>query len=67
MTDDTNLEHRIRERAFQIWLEEGKPEGREKEHWEQATNEVLAGTAPPQHTNGKLPNQGEGMQPRELP
>ena len=32
--DEVHLEVRIRERAFQIWLDEGKPEGREKGHWE---------------------------------
>jgi hypothetical protein len=26
-------EHHIRERARQIWVEEGKPDGRKKEHW----------------------------------
>jgi hypothetical protein len=33
---DAELEQRIRERAFRIWLEEGKPEGRHKQHWELA-------------------------------
>jgi hypothetical protein len=30
------LEARIRARAHQIWEEEGRPEGREAEHWEKA-------------------------------
>jgi hypothetical protein len=29
-------EHRIRERAYFIWKEEGKPEGRHLDHWERA-------------------------------
>jgi hypothetical protein len=29
-------EQRIREKAFQLWLEEGKPEGRHERHWELA-------------------------------
>jgi hypothetical protein len=29
-------EGRIREQAYLIWLEEGRPEGRENEHWEKA-------------------------------
>jgi hypothetical protein len=37
MADDGELEQRIRERAFRIWLEAGKPEGCDKEHWELAT------------------------------
>ncbi len=37
----TNLEHRIRERAYQIWLDEGQPEGRAEAHWEMA-RELIA-------------------------
>lgn len=33
-------EELIRERAHNIWVEEGKPEGREKEHWERAAREI---------------------------
>jgi hypothetical protein len=31
-----DLEARIRARAHRIWEEEGRPEGREAEHWEKA-------------------------------
>ncbi|MBM3605719.1 MAG: DUF2934 domain-containing protein [Alphaproteobacteria bacterium] len=31
---------RIRERAHQIWEAEGRPEGREAEHWAQAQDEL---------------------------
>ena len=31
-----DIEQRIRERAYRIWIEEGQPHGRELEHWEQA-------------------------------
>jgi hypothetical protein len=31
-----DTEQRIRERAHQIWEEEGRPEGREREHWDRA-------------------------------
>jgi Protein of unknown function (DUF2934) len=30
------IEKRIRERAYRIWEEEGRPEGRSAEHWERA-------------------------------
>ncbi|MFD1703969.1 DUF2934 domain-containing protein [Methylopila henanensis] len=30
----------VRERAYQIWIEEGRPEGREHEHWERASKEL---------------------------
>ncbi len=36
---DHDLEHRIRERAYEIWQEEGRPEGREAQHWQQAAAE----------------------------
>jgi hypothetical protein len=34
--EERRLEERIRERAYKIWLDEGQPEGRDKEHWELA-------------------------------
>jgi hypothetical protein len=30
----------IRERAYEIWLDEGQPEGRELDHWLRAKSEV---------------------------
>ena len=44
MANNNETERRIRERAFQIWIEEGQPEGRDKEHWERAEKEL--GSAP---------------------
>ena len=38
-------EERIRERARAIWEEEGRPEGKDREHWERATAEVDASEA----------------------
>jgi hypothetical protein len=35
-------EDRIRQRAYELWEQEGKPEGREGEHWEQACREIEA-------------------------
>ncbi|MDP9132414.1 MAG: DUF2934 domain-containing protein [Nitrospirota bacterium] len=40
MPDDR--EARIRERAHAIWEEEGRPVGKEREHWERAAKEVDA-------------------------
>lgn len=36
------VENWIRERAYLIWEQEGRPEGRERHHWEVAAREVLA-------------------------
>ncbi len=39
----TISEDEIRERAHQIWMEEGCPHGRDREHWEQAIRELESG------------------------
>jgi hypothetical protein len=33
---EDELEERIRHKAYEIWLEEGQPHGRDKDHWELA-------------------------------
>jgi hypothetical protein len=42
-------EIRIRERAYAIWEQEGRPEGREWDHWIRAASEIAGhnGTAQP--------------------
>ena len=42
MADERDMEERIRERAFHIWIQEGRPEGRDKEHWELAKAQIAA-------------------------
>ena len=37
---DEDRHERIRERAHLLWIEEGKPQGREKDHWELASKLV---------------------------
>ena len=34
------LERRIRDRAYRIWLEEGQPEGKYLDHWTRAKREI---------------------------
>ncbi len=36
LMSDTESEQRIREQAHRLWLAEGKPQGRERAHWEEA-------------------------------
>lgn len=36
----SDLDNRIRERAYFIWLEQGCPDGRDKEHWDMASELV---------------------------
>lgn len=40
MTPDRDK--RIQMRAYEIWEREGRPEGRERSHWEQARSEIDA-------------------------
>ena len=35
-------EARIRERAYEIWVSEGRPHGRDAEHWQRAEAEIAA-------------------------
>jgi hypothetical protein len=34
--DTPERENRIRERAYHLWEEDGRPEGREQDYWERA-------------------------------
>lgn len=38
MSDDR--EQRVKERAYQLWESEGRPSGRQDEHWGQARREI---------------------------
>lgn len=42
MTVMENVEDRIRRRAYEIWEQEGRPHGREVDHWLQAAREIAA-------------------------
>jgi hypothetical protein len=37
---ETDKEEKIRERAHLIWERQGRPEGRDAEHWAQARREI---------------------------
>ncbi|MEA2671279.1 MAG: hypothetical protein QOG45_1499 [Chloroflexota bacterium] len=37
---NTVIEDRIRNRAYELWEGEGRPEGREVDHWLQAAQEI---------------------------
>ena len=43
---DQNLENRIRERAYEIWMANGRLEGQADHHWLAAEREILAMVAP---------------------
>ncbi|GGH18345.1 hypothetical protein GCM10007036_20440 [Alsobacter metallidurans] len=39
---DEELKQRIRVRAHEIWMNEGRPHGRDQDHWDQAFRELSA-------------------------
>jgi hypothetical protein len=48
---DPNLMARIRQRAYEIWEAEGRPEGRERIHWLRAEAEFRERLCGPRLTN----------------
>lgn len=42
MTDERAIEDRIRARAHEIWEREGRPEGEDLRHWDEARLEIEA-------------------------
>lgn len=40
--DPSELNERIKRRAYELWEEEGRPSGREEEHWRRAEQEIAA-------------------------
>jgi len=53
MTDDR--EDRIRKRAYELWQQEGAPEGKPDDHWLQAEREIdLAGEHEIDKGNGEI-------------
>lgn len=44
----------IRKRAYSLWEEEGRPSGKDAEHWERAKKEFAAfGSAPPKRASAR--------------
>jgi Protein of unknown function (DUF2934) len=42
---EADLQQRIQQRAYQLWESEGRPEGRDQAHWQQALRELTAQSA----------------------
>jgi Protein of unknown function (DUF2934) len=55
----------IRLRAYEIWIREGQPEGRELEHWLQARREILGTPAEQRDENPPRTEQGNAPPPDE--
>jgi len=64
-----DVEQRIRDRAYAIWLEEGCPHGRDTDHWSQAERAILdEAVAVPDHASVvavvKAPRKTTNARPR---
>lgn len=57
---DKDIENRIRERAYEIWEEEGRPEGREAQHWQQAAAEIADAQRENRETQAKTGGKTSG-------
>jgi len=57
-------EERIRRKAYELWLEEGRPEGRDRDHWELARE--LVAIEDSQKTTLRSPPKEDG-EPAEPP
>jgi hypothetical protein len=61
MTNDT-LHERIKRRAYSLWEQEGRPEGRADDHWQRAEAEV-AGVSSSGEALPGTPGAGEHVCP----
>jgi hypothetical protein len=48
---------RIRQRAYEIWQQEGQPEGKQQEHWDRAVREIAGD---PNQGGGELQSGADG-------
>ena len=51
---EKELDERVRKRAYEIWLEEGQPEGREVDHWSRAKEELTPAAEDQKQVAGKI-------------
>ena len=58
---DHDHQERIKQRAHEIWESEGRPEGRDADHWSQAEQELNSQTGKGDQTGGG--DQSSGVQP----
>ena len=56
------LEHRIRHRAHQLWVDDGQPDGRALDYWLKAQSEVEGEAKSQSQSQSRRKNEGEGSQ-----
>jgi hypothetical protein len=63
MTMDTDRLERVRQRAYELWEQEGRPDGKAEEHWRRADAEIAREEAPSAPTTseelGRAPTVAE--------
>ena len=64
---DPSRERQIAERAHARWEAEGRPDGRDKEHWSQAEAELGPAQLPEHSAPGEAPEPGATDAGTELP
>jgi hypothetical protein len=59
-----SIEKRIRDRAYYLWEEEGRPHGRDQDHWERARSllGLETGSLTPSLTTPAEPTEASGRQ-----
>jgi hypothetical protein len=69
MMDTGHIEVQIRERAYALWEQEGRPEGREWDHWVRAAGELVSNDdeapAAPVKAAAKKPAKAKSAKPRK--
>ena len=55
--DEVEREVQIRDVAYQLWQDEGRPEGRELDHWGRAQDIIGQGQKAPADTTIKRPSR----------
>lgn len=61
MTDDRH--ERIRTRAYDLWLQDGRPEGLEEVHWRKAEQQIAGEEAEAAASPAEAPPPPEGTPP----
>jgi len=59
-----NIYDRIRERAYSLWERDGRPHGRQMDHWLQAERELAETAKRPQAAKAATPTKKDRRAPR---
>ncbi|MEX0696950.1 MAG: DUF2934 domain-containing protein [Dongiaceae bacterium] len=59
-----NIYDRIRERAYSLWEREGRPHGRQMEHWLRAESEITGTVGRPKAAKTATPIKAARRAPR---